>query len=636
MRYLPLLLLAFAGLSCSDGGINTGDGDVPPPGGQAPVIVRIVPESAHRGEVLSIYGTRLTGSGGISSVTIGGSVTTPTRWLDTLIVVTIPGDAASGLVEIIVNGVRSNAATFSLLVGPPPSTPVISSISAPAAMVGERIIVRGMGFGSGLGNSEVLCGGLPTVIVAWSDTLIEFSVPDWVGEWDVVVRVNGRSSNSVRLAITAPPPEIVQLSPVSGAPGSAVTIDGRWFGTATGTVSFNQVAAPITTWTDVRITVTVPSNATSGPVVVNTSRGQSNAIHFSVLSGTPPPSITSLSPDNGPAGTSVVVSGSNFGSGSGTVTFNGVAAQVLSWSSTSIATTVPAGASSGNVIVSLNGQNSNGVFFQVTTSGPAPIITEVRPDPANIGDRLRIHGTNFGPEVPVVTFSGVQGALDEWRSDEIRVYVPAGAVTGPMIVRCGNRSSVPYQLTITGTNPSGIVLSPASVSLTPGNSTTVNISGGTGTYTVQSQPNSGVATATLSGTSLTVTAAGNGQTSVVIADNAPVPSTATLAITVSATGISFAQDVQPIFNARCTSCHGGSAGLYLTPTQSYSNLVNVPAQAGCTTEQRVLPGNAQASVLHKRISGAACGDQMPRGQTPLSAADIQKIADWINQGALNN
>src|SRR5215472_15779881 len=66
------------------------------------------------------------------------------------------------------------------------------------------------------------------------------------------------------------------------------------------------------------------------------------------------PTINSLSPNSGPVGTLVTITGTNFGS-SGTVTFNGTTATTTSWTSTSIATSVPAGAMTGNVVVTVGG-----------------------------------------------------------------------------------------------------------------------------------------------------------------------------------------------------------------------------------------------------------------------------------------
>ena len=81
-----------------------------------------------------------------------------------------------------------------------------------------------------------------------------------------------------------------------------------------------------------------------------------------------PPSITSLSTTTGAVGTSVTITGTNFGStqGSSTVTFNGTVAASTSWSATSIVAPVPSGATTGNVVVTVSGVSSNGASFTVT------------------------------------------------------------------------------------------------------------------------------------------------------------------------------------------------------------------------------------------------------------------------------
>lgn len=81
------------------------------------------------------------------------------------------------------------------------------------------------------------------------------------------------------------------------------------------------------------------------------------------------PTITSLSPNAGALGSTVTISGSGFAAtqGSGTVTFNGVAAAASAWSSLSITVTVPAGATTGPVVVSQNGLTSAGVTFTVSS-----------------------------------------------------------------------------------------------------------------------------------------------------------------------------------------------------------------------------------------------------------------------------
>src|SRR5260370_37949701 len=65
------------------------------------------------------------------------------------------------------------------------------------------------------------------------------------------------------------------------------------------------------------------------------------------------PNITSLNPASAVAGTSVTITGTNFGAsqGSSTVSFNGTPATPTSWSATSIVGAVPAGATTGREVV---------------------------------------------------------------------------------------------------------------------------------------------------------------------------------------------------------------------------------------------------------------------------------------------
>lgn len=101
--------------------------------------------------------------------------------------------------------------------------------------------------------------------------------------------------------------------------------------------------------------------------------------------------------------------------------------------------------------------------------------------------------------------------------------------------------------------------------------------------------------------------------------------------------VSYSADVQPIFNARCTGCHGagGSGGLDLRSPQSYDNLVD--AESPNYRAPRVEPGDPAASVLFDKISGGGVfGDRMPLGQDPLATSQIETIRRWIEQNAPRN
>jgi len=174
---------------------------------------------------------------------------------------------------------------------------------------------------------------------------------------------------------TDPSPIImIHLSPTSGPVGTAVKIIGTNFGATQGTstVTFNGTAGTPTSWSATSIIVPVPSTATTGNVVATVDGVSSNGVDFTV---TPPaPSITSLSPTSGPVGTSVKITGTNFGAtqGTSTVTFNGTVGTPTSWSATSIIVPVPSAATTGNVAVTIGGVAGNGVSFTVIWPG-API-----------------------------------------------------------------------------------------------------------------------------------------------------------------------------------------------------------------------------------------------------------------------
>jgi hypothetical protein len=81
-------------------------------------------------------------------------------------------------------------------------------------------------------------------------------------------------------------------------------------------------------------------------------------------SGTP--AITCLSRNSGYPGSIVTILGTNFGAsqGASTVTFKGTAASPASWSATSITVPVPKGATSGTIVVTVNGVSCQ-IYFKV-------------------------------------------------------------------------------------------------------------------------------------------------------------------------------------------------------------------------------------------------------------------------------
>ena len=378
--------------------------------------------------------------------------------------------------------------------------PAITSLSPTSGAVGASVTITGTNFGSTQGTSTVTFNGTTaTTISSWSATSIVAKVPTGATTGNVVVTVGGVASNGSSFTVLATP-TITSLSPTSGAVGASVTITGTNFGSTQGTstVTFNgTTATTISSWSATSIVAKVPTGATTGNVVVTVGGVASNGSSFTVLAT---PTITSLSPTSGAVGASMTITGTNFGStqGTSTVTFNGTTATTISsWSATSIVVPVPAGATTGNVVVTVGGVASNGSNFTVLAT---PTISSLSPTSGAVGASVTITGTNFGSTqgTSTVTFNGTTATtISSWSATSIVAKVPTGAATGNVVVTVGGVASNGSSFTVLAT-PTITSLSPTSGAV--GASVTI-----TGTNFGSTQ---GTSTVTFNGTTATTIRAG--------------------------------------------------------------------------------------------------------------------------------
>lgn len=163
------------------------------------------------------------------------------------------------------------------------------------------------------------------------------------------------------------------------------------------------------------------------------------------------PSITQLSPDSGFVGATVTIMGANFSTESNVVSFNGTEATITAETATTIATTVPEGATTGNVTVTANGLTSEGVLF--TVQQPIiPTITSIDPTSGAVGDIVTITGTNFStvPAENMVSFNGGEAIVTASTETTITTTVPATAFTGDVTVTRDGKISNGIEFTFTG------------------------------------------------------------------------------------------------------------------------------------------------------------------------------------------
>lgn len=159
--------------------------------------------------------------------------------------------------------------------------------------------------------------------------------------------------------------------------------------------------------------------------------------------------IADFSPNSGPVGTSVTITGAGFSStaSANTVRFNGVAATVTSASATGLTVTVPGGATSGLVSVTVAGSTgTSATDFTVSTDsmGTGPTVTNVNPLIAAVGSTVTVAGDHFGNQSSGVwvRVNGRNALVTSVTPTQITFTVPSNATTGYVAVGTPNGSAM--------------------------------------------------------------------------------------------------------------------------------------------------------------------------------------------------
>jgi RHS repeat-associated protein len=423
-----------------------------------PHVTGISPSSGQVGTTVTITGSGFEAVGGSVSFN-GASTGTVQSWSDTQIVLAVPAAALSGEVTVIPqNGSVSNSDFVFTL-----PNPRVTSLAPATGRGGTQVQINGTGFGATQGSSTVsfnALGNINASVVSWSDTQIMAIAPTAAISGAVYVSEGGITSNRT-VFFNVPAPTITGISPAIGGAGNQVTITGTGFQTLQGGNSYvtfsSGGSATIKSWTDTQIVAVVPTATTTGFLDVAVNSILSNYVNYTIPSQT----ISSLTPNTGPVGTSVTVAGTAFGSSQGTsvLSFNGQPATVSSWTNTQIVATVPVTSATGPAIVTLGGVNSNTALFTV----PPPNVSNFQPTGGIPNTTVTIHGSGFqaNQRNSTVTFNGAPATVTSWSDTQIVTSVPAGATTGPLLVNVNfvpsqnnflTQFEVPYPV-ITSINP---------------------------------------------------------------------------------------------------------------------------------------------------------------------------------------
>jgi RHS repeat-associated protein len=279
---------------------------------------------------------------------------------------------------------------------------------------------------------------------------------------------------------------ILEFSPNGAAVGTSVSVFGTGFSAtpSENTLRFNGTVASVTSATATKLVATVPSGATSGAISVTTPSGSATSSGSFSVEAAKEPTIGSVTPSIGAAGSAVTITGTHFEPGlfANNVGLNGMRASLDSATATSIAARVPPGTGSGRITVS-------------TAFGKATSTTDffVPPSPFAAGD-VQYTGrvaTGESRTVSITTANKVGLVVFDGTQDQ-KISLTATNVTIGGSPCCGARVRI-Y-------NPDGTVLVPDTFIGTAVGFIDATVLPDTGTYTILVDPeatNTGNATLTL-------------------------------------------------------------------------------------------------------------------------------------------
>lgn len=320
------------------------------------------------------------------------------------------------------------------------------------------------------------------------------------GNHNLYVRVQveghagGEHDSTVVVPSPSPPPTITGLNPASGSAGTVVTIGGTSFGATQGTstLTFNGTAASPSAWGDTAITASVPSGATTGPVVVTTAAGASNGAGFTIVNTGSVQGVVTRATDGAPIAGALVElldEGTGFACGDGAASQSVVASTTTDSAGAYVLSNVPVGTydlritasgylpfSQGVVVVASGGTTVVSVPLQVpgapvryvydalgrltgviAPSGESAVynydavgnVTSIVRQAANavslinlspaagaVGDQVILQGTGFSPNASqnTVLFNGTSAAVATATATQLTVSVPSGASSGAVSV----------------------------------------------------------------------------------------------------------------------------------------------------------------------------------------------------------
>jgi hypothetical protein len=391
-------------------------------GAQAPNISSIAPTSGPVSALITIAGSSFGATQGSSTISLNGTAVNVLGWSDTLIAGIVPLGVSSGPFSVTVNGQTADSASFAVTPGTLPPGWSDQDICPDSGVYYTSEIPEG---GSGGGQMEITLGSGPGTGATYANNVfnvtgsgqgmggtadgLSFVYQPLAGDGTIIARVlsvQGQAQAGVVIRETLDG-NATEASTFSNSPyfffydrpstGASLAYQGYAYAALPYWVELVRSGNTISSYyspdginwapNGSSQTVTMAQNVYIGLAVSSGSNSSLATATFDNVSvsapgsGSSAPVITSLSATTGPIGSQVTIFGSGFGgSQNGSVVIlNGTPVTINTWGATSISITIPTGATSGPMVVSVapSMNDSNPVMFEVTSQPlPAPWLDQ--------------------------------------------------------------------------------------------------------------------------------------------------------------------------------------------------------------------------------------------------------------------
>ncbi len=508
------------------------NGNVPPP-----TLTGIVPASGVRATTVAVTltGTNLTGTSAVTvsgtGVTVNGITVVNATTVTANFVIASNATLSNRTVTVTTGGGTSGAVTFTV------TLPTLTSIAPNSGLRGTSVPVTLSGTGLSGGTGVTVSGTGVTVsgFTKVNDTTVTATFTITTGATlsarNVAVTTPGgigtpASTNTVTFTVTGP--TLASIAPNTGIRGSTVPVTLTGSGltgataiTVSGTgITVNSVSVVNATTVTANFVISGTATVSARTVSVATPIGNTLTVPFTVTA----PTLTSIAPVNGVAGTSVPVTlnGSSLtGASTIAVTGTGVTASgvtVVNDTTVTATLTILATATANSrtvTVTNAGGATSNGVAFAVIAP-PAPTLTSIAPNTGVRGTAVPVTltGTNFtttGTTVTVagtgVTLSGVTVANSTTVTVTLTIAATAGLGGHNVTVTTPGGTTAPVTFTVQGATLASI--SPTSGAR--GTTVPVTLTGTnlTGASAVTVSGTAGQVTCTITGTPTATTVTAN-------------------------------------------------------------------------------------------------------------------------------